>query len=140
MAAEDPIFVWSSSSSDGNPESPTFYLLSNPSDYFRDDDLDNFFQNDAGHDHKHGLLTACSDQWTRNDNKLFESAIAELGSDTPNLFAAIAAKVPGKTFVLGGLRQIWERRLEEHFKELCDHKDTNPSCKSCSEVLSPHGD
>ncbi|KAK9164750.1 hypothetical protein Syun_005652 [Stephania yunnanensis] len=114
MATKDPISVWSSSS-DGNPESPTFYLLSNPSDYFRDDDLDNFFRDDTVHDHEHGLLIACSDiEWTRNDDKLFESAIAELGSDTPSLFAAIAARVPGKTV----------EEIEKHYILLVEDLET----------------
>ena len=39
--------------------------------------------------------------------------------------------------IFTGIGQVWEGGLEEHFKKLCDFKNSNTSGKPCSEVFHP---
>lgn len=41
----------------------------------------------------------------------------------------------GAQNIFGWFEEAGERGLERDFKELCDHKDPNPSSKPCPEVL-----
>ncbi|CAK9139368.1 unnamed protein product [Ilex paraguariensis] len=49
-------------------------------------------------------------EWTFEENKLFENAIAECKLDSPDLFQTIASKVPGKTI----------QQIKEHYEALVE--------------------
>jgi len=56
-----------------------------------------------------------STEWTREDNKKFESALAIYDKDTPDRWFKVAAMIPGKT-VFDVIKQY--RELEEDVSEI----------------------
>lgn len=55
-----------------------------------------------------------------------------LNSNGPNVQLFCVMQV-----VFTGVGQVWERGLEEHFKKLCDFKNSNAGGKPCPEILHP---
>uniref|UniRef100_A0A803N128 Myb-like domain-containing protein n=1 Tax=Chenopodium quinoa TaxID=63459 RepID=A0A803N128_CHEQI len=47
-------------------------------------------------------------EWTKEENKIFENSLAELGIDHNDLFEQIALRIPGKTV----------EQIKEHFEAL----------------------